>query len=221
MKAFIKEHNQRRLPEDFDYKHFTPKYNPWDERLCAAPDADFFKAIKKGQASIVTDQIEAFDKTGIQLKSGEHLDADIIITATGLNVQLMGNMSLQVDGKAFSYNDKMMYRGTLIEQLPNMGMVFGYTNSSWTLKADLISEYICRLINYMDKKGLRQVRPVNNDSKVTQQPFLDLQSGYIQRIKDEIPQQGSKLPWKLYQNYSLDLAMFKSARFSDKALQFK
>ena len=221
MKAFIKEHNQRRLPDDFDYSHFTPKYDPWDERLCAAPDADFFKAIKNGQASIVTDHIEAFDKTGIQLKSGEHLDADIIITATGLNVQLMGNMSLQVDGKAFTYSDKMIYRGTLVEQLPNMGMVFGYTNSSWTLKADLISEYICRLINHMDKKGLRKVMPVNNDASVTQQPFLDLQSGYVQRAKGDIPQQGSKLPWKIYQNYSLDLAMFKSARFKDKNLEFK
>lgn len=222
MKAFIEKHNSRILPKDFDYKHFTPKYDPWDERLCAAPDADFFKAIKAGKASVVTDTIEKFTKTGIQLNSGEHLDADIIVTATGLNIMLMGNISITIDGEAYKPEQKMVYRGLLAEGLPNMGAVVGYTNASWTLKADLVSEYFCRMINYMDKKGLKQVTPVNNDPSVTFEPFMDLKSGYVQRAQDKVFKQGSKLPWKLYQNYTLDYTMFKSAGFKrDKTLSFK
>lgn len=221
MKAFIRSHNEYRLPEGYDMKHFTPKYDPWDERLCAAPDADFFKAIKSGKASVVTDQIERFTKEGIQLASGEHLDADIIITATGLNLQLMGGVDVSVDGKAITMKEHMCYRGVLIENLPNLAMVFGYTNASWTLKADLVSEYVCKLINYMDKKGLSQVQAQNTDESVHQEPFMDLQSGYIQRAAGHVPQQGNKLPWKLYQNYALDFAMLKFGRVNDGALQFK
>ena len=222
MKAFLRTLNKRLLPAGYDMKHFTPKYNPWDERLCATPDADFFKSIKEKKASIVTDHIESFDKTGIQLKSGEHLDADIIITATGLNVQLMSNISLKVDNKKFKLNNKMFYHGILIEQLPNMGMVFGSSNASWTLQADLTTGYICRLLNHMDKKGLRKVVAVNKDSSITPQPFINLQSSYVKRAKDIITlQNGSRLPWKLYQNYSLNLVIFKTSTFKDKALEFK
>ena len=221
MKAFIRSHNEYRLPEGYDMKHFTPKYDPWDERLCASPDADFFKAIKSGKASVETDHIDHFTKTGIQLKSGKHLDADIIITATGLNIQLMGGVDVTVDGNAVEMNERMCYRGVLIENLPNLAMVFGYTNASWTLKADLVSEYVCKLINHMDKKGLTQVQPINNDKSVHHEPFMDLQSGYVQRAEGKVPQQGNKLPWKLYQNYALDFAMLKFGRVHDGALKFQ
>ncbi len=211
---------KKQLGSDFDMKHFTPHYNPWDERLCAVTNGDMFKAIRKGKASVETDHIERFVENGILLKSGKVLEADIIITATGLDIKLLGGIEVTVDGKPFKFNEKMCYKGVLLEDLPNAGMIFGYTNASWTLKADLISEYICRLINYMDRKGLRQVTPHNLDPGVHHAPFLDMRSGYIQRALDKSPKQGSKIPWKLYQNYLLDMAMLRFGKLNDRSLQF-
>lgn len=216
MKKLVK----KEVGDDFDMKHFSPTYNPWDERLCAVPDGDLFEVLKEGTASIVTDHIDHFTETGIQLKSGESLDADIIITATGLEVQLFGNMKLFVDGKEFNAHEKMVYRGVLLEDLPNAGMVFGYTNASWTLKADLITEWMCRLLNHMDATGKKIVVPKNFDSSVEHQPFVDMQSGYVQRALSKVPQQGSKLPWKLYQNYVLDLATLRFGKVNDENLKF-
>jgi len=211
---------KKEVGENFDMKHFTPNYNPWDERLCAVPDGDMFKVLKEGKASVVTDHIDHFTETGIKLKSGEELQADIIITATGLDVQLFGKMQLIVDGKPFVANEKMVYRGVLLEDLPNAGMVFGYTNASWTLKADLITEWMCRLLNHMDATGKQIVMPHNFDAAVEQRPFLDMQSGYVQRAMEKAPLQGSKLPWKLYQNYALDLATLRFGKVNDETLVF-
>ncbi|UXD88378.1 flavin-containing monooxygenase [Thalassolituus hydrocarboniclasticus] len=211
---------KKQLPADFDMKHFTPKYAPWDERLCAVPEGDMFKVIKQGKASVVTDHIERFTEDGIQLKSGKKLEADIIITATGLKVQMLGHMQVTIDGEPLKPNTKMSYRGVMFEDLPNMGMVFGYTNASWTLKADLISSYVCRLLKHMDDKGVRQVTPRNHNANIKRLPFIDMQSGYISRVKDQIPQQGDERPWKLYQNYFLDMTLLKMASLDDPSLEY-
>ena len=211
---------KKQVGDDFDMKHFTPNYAPWDERLCAVPDGDMFKVLREGKASVVTDHIDHFTETGITLKSGDTLDADIIITATGLDVQLFGKMKLFVDGQPFVANEKMVYRGVLLEDLPNAGMVFGYTNASWTLKADLITEWMCRLLNHMDATGKKIVMPHNFDKSVEHRPFVDMQSGYVQRAMERAPQQGSKLPWKLYQNYALDLATLRFGKVNDETLVF-
>lgn len=220
MKRFVLSQIKRKLGPEYDMKHFTPKYNPWDERLCAVPNGDMFKAIRKGKAAVVTDHIERFDETGILLKSGQHLDADIIITATGLDLQMMGGMEVKVDGKPYKTADKMYYKGVMFEDLPNFGMTFGYTNASWTLKADLTSEYICRLIKLMDKKGVRQVTPRNHDAAVHQEDMISLASGYIQRAADKLPKQGNKAPWKLNQNYTLDLMMLRFGKMEDGVIEF-
>ncbi|KZY96723.1 FAD-containing monooxygenase EthA, partial [Oleibacter sp. HI0075] len=160
---FIFNFNKKILPKDFDMSHFTPKYNPWDERLCAVPGGDLYKAIHKGKADVVTDHIDKFVDNGILLKSGKTLEADIIITATGLKVVVLGKINVTMDGQPFDVTDKMSYRGVMFEGIPNAAMVFGYTNSSWTLKADLIADYFCRVVNYMDDKGYDEVIPVNHD----------------------------------------------------------
>ena len=211
---------KKEVGNDFDMKHFSPKYNPWDERLCAVPDGDMFDVLREGKASIVTDHIDHFTETGIKLESGDELQADLIITATGLDVQLFGKMKLFVDGQPFNAHEKMVYRGVLLEDLPNAGMVFGYTNASWTLKADLITEWMCRLLNHMDDTDKKIVMPHNFDNSVEQRPFVDMQSGYVQRAMEHAPQQGSKLPWKLYQNYALDLATLRFGKVNDDTLTF-
>ena len=222
MKAFIKKQLRKELGPDFDIdRHFTPPYNPWDQRMCLVPDGDLFVAMREKRASIVTDQIETFTPTGIKLKSGEHLDADIIITATGLNMLAFGGMSLTVDGEVQAINQAVTYKGTMLTGIPNLSFVFGYTNASWTLKADLICEYVCRLLNYMNKHGFKQVTPHLNDSSVEDLPLLDLSSGYVLRAMDRFPRQGSKLPWRLYQNYFFDMLMIRFGSIKDKALEFK
>lgn len=212
---------QKQLPAGYDMSHFSPDYAPWDERLCAVPDGDLFKSIREQKACVVTDQIEAIEAAGIRLKSGQFIEADLIVTATGLKVQLFGGMQLSIDGQAYDCSDKMIYRGLMLEGLPNAGMVFGYTNASWTLKSDLISKWLCRLLDYMGQHKIAKVSPQNFDQSVDQRPFVDMSSGYIQRALAEVPKQGSKLPWKLYQNYLLDLISLKFSRINDKNLQFK
>lgn len=219
-RRFLLQMVRRQLGKNADMSHFTPKYNPWDERVCAVPDGDLFKVIRQGKASVVTDHIDTFTQTGIRLKSGQELQADMIVTATGLNLQLLGGMKVQVDGKPFDMTETLNYRGVMFKDLPNLAMIFGYTNASWTLKADLSSEYICRLLKHMDKHGLRQCTPRNYDSSLAIEPFLGLASGYIQRAKNVLPKQGSKAPWKLYQNYALDLASLRFSKLEDGAMEF-
>lgn len=208
------------LPKDFDMKHFSPNYDPWDQRLCAVPMGDLFNSIKEEKASIVTDHIERFVEDGILLTSGKTLKADIIVTATGLKIQMLGNMKVTIDGEPIIPNQSMSYRGVMFENIPNMAMVFGYTNSSWTLKADLISDYVCRLLKHMDDIGARKVVPVNNKENIERLPFINMSSGYIQRVKDQIPQQGDAKPWKLYQNYFLDMTSLKLANLDDPSLEY-
>lgn len=211
---------RKQVGPDFDMKHFTPKYNPWEERLCAVPNGDLFKQIRKGRVSVVTDHIDTFTEKGIKLKSGQELEADIIVTATGLDLQLMGGIEVNVDGKRFDLSQKMNYKGIMFQDLPNLAMVFGYTNASWTLKADLAAEYVCRVLKQMDKLGVRQSTPRNYDSSVTTVPFLDIAAGYVQRALDKFPKQGNKAPWKLYQNYMLDLTTLRFGAVKDEAMEF-
>ena len=207
------------LGDEFDMKHFTPNYAPWDERLCAVPDGDLFEVLKNGKAQVRTDTIKHLSEEGVVLNSGDTLQADIIVSATGLDLQLMGGMEIQVDGIPFNVSEAKVYRGVLIENLPNMGMIFGYTNASWTLKSDLTSEYVCRIINHMDKTHTQQCTPVDNEG-VENIPFIEMNSGYIKRALDKVPKQGQKSPWRLYQNYIRDMAMLRFAKVDDGILKF-
>ncbi len=211
---------RRTLGPDFDMRHFSPSYKPWDQRVCAVPDGDLFKVLKAGKASVVTEHIDCFTAGGIRLKSGQELPADIIITATGLELQLFGGMQVQVDGQPFAAAQSMGYRGIMLRDLPNLAVVLGYTNASWTLKADLSSEYFCRLIRHMDQTGMRQCTPRASQDQVKPAPFLDLASGYIQRAEAMLPKQGDRAPWKLYQNYLRDLVLLRYGKLEDDYLQF-
>ena len=209
------------LGPDYDIDtHFTPRYKPWDQRLCLVPDADFFRAIRRGKVSIVTDHIETFTETGLRLKSGAELPADLIVTATGLALVPFGKAKLSVDGRAVDPAKTFIYKGMMYSDVPNLASVFGYTNASWTLKADLVCEYVCRLLDHMDRKGYRQATPRQNDPSVTEEPWVDFSSGYIQRALAKQPKQGSKRPWKLYQNYALDLLSLRFGSLRDKAMVF-
>lgn len=205
-----------------DSQHFTPHYKPWDQRICAVPDGDLFKAIKQKKATVVTDHIDHFTATGIQLKSGKHLDADIIITATGLKLQIGGGSDFYVDEKPINFNDHLTYKGVLIEGVPNAGVVFGYTNSSWTLKSDIAAEYVCRLINYMDKKGFDVVTAHDDDANLANSTvFGDMTSGYVARAATVLPKQGKTLPWKVTHNYAIDMPMLRYSKINDKHLHFE
>ena len=209
------------LGPDYDVaKHFTPRYNPWDQRLCLAPDGDFFASIRSGRASVATDEIERFTKTGIQLKSGAHLDADLIVTATGLNLQVLGGLQLSVDGVPVDLAKSLNYKGLMFSGVPNLASSFGYTNASWTLKCDLTCEYVCRLLNHMKKRGLKQCTPRNTDASITEQPWVDFSSSYFARTMHLFPKQGSKAPWKLYQNYPRDIMLLRYGKLDDGALKF-
>ncbi len=222
VKRLLKKQVRQELGPEFDVdRHFTPPYNPWDQRLCLVPDGDLFIALREKRASIVTDHIDTFTPTGIRLKSGEQLDADIIVTATGLNMLSLGGIALTVDGKAIDIHQTITYKGTMLTGVPNLAFVIGYTNASWTLKADLICAYVCRLLNYLDKQGYQQVTAHLNDPEVEGLPLLDFTSGYVMRGLDQFPQQGSKLPWRLYQNYFFDMLTIRFGAIKDDALQFR
>jgi len=201
-------------------KHFTPRYNPWDQRLCLVPDGDLFASIKQGRAAVVTDRIESFTPGGIKLESGAELPADLVITATGLNLQLFGGMTVSVDGRSVDFARTLNYKGMMYSDVPNLAASFGYTNASWTLKCDLTCEYVCRLLNYMQARGYRQCVPRNSDPTVTTQPWIDFSSGYVQRASAIMPKQGSRKPWRLYQNYLLDLFSLKFAAVNDGVMEF-
>src|SRR5688572_10439119 len=221
VKANILKMVREQLGPDYDVdKHFTPTYNPWDQRLCLVPDADMFQQIKAGRASVVTDHIETFTPTGIRLKSGQELEADVVVSATGLVLEVWNGMEIVVDGKRVDASTTLSYKGMMYEGVPNMASAFGYTNASWTLKCDLTCEYVCRVLNHMKKTGQRQATPVNTDPTVTFEPWLDFSSGYVQRAMAKFPKQGNKVPWKLNQNYAMDLMSLRYAKLEDGVLQF-
>ena len=202
-------------------RHFSPSYKPWDQRLCVVPNGDLFKALRSGKASIATDQIETFTSDGIQLKSGEKIEADIIVTATGLDVQLFGGIEVQVDGAPVPVKDRLTYKGVLVEGVPNAAMVFGYTNASWTLKADLASEYVCRLLKHMDQHGYRVVVARDHEGCLTEDTvFGGLSSGYVRRAADSLPRQGSRSPWQVTQDYLRDIPVMRRGSIEDGVLEF-
>ena len=200
--------------------HFTPRYNPWEQRLCLVPDGDFFQAINKGRASVVTDQIESFTETGVKLKSGATLAADIIVSATGLKLAMLGNTELNVDGQRVQPFRTVNYKGLMYSGLPNMANTFGYTNASWTLKADLTAQYVCRLLNHMRKSGARQCMAPAAGADMVLLPWVDFSSGYFQRAADLLPKQGTTKPWKLNQNYLSDLVAMRFGAVDDGVLRF-
>lgn len=200
--------------------HFTPRYNPWEQRLCLVPDGDFFKAINKGRASVVTDHIESFTEAGVKLQSGATLDADIIVSATGLKLAMLGNTALYVDGQRVEPSRTVNYKGLMYSGVPNMANTFGYTNASWTLKADLTAQYVCRLLNHMRKTGMRQCRAPAAGPDTPLLPWVDFSSGYFQRAADQLPKQGATKPWKLNQNYLSDLVAMRFGTVDDGVLRF-
>jgi cation diffusion facilitator CzcD-associated flavoprotein CzcO len=215
---------QLELGADYDIaKHFTPAYNPWDQRLCLVPNGDFFKSMREGKASVVTDHITSFTETGIQLASGEHLDADIIITATGLELVTLGEMDFYVDGNQVDFAKTWTYKGFAYSDIPNMASTFGYINASWTLRSDLTAEYVCRLLNHMRKKGVAQCTPRlrEQDRNMKERPWIDgFSSGYMQRMMHRMPRQGDHEPWINPQNYRRDKKMFKHSPIDDGVMQF-
>ncbi|HJK89761.1 MAG TPA: NAD(P)/FAD-dependent oxidoreductase [Polyangiaceae bacterium LLY-WYZ-15_(1-7)] len=200
--------------------HFNPPYAPWDQRLCLVPDGDLFEAIRAGRADVVTDHIERFTEKGLRLASGRELEADLIVTATGLQVQFLGGLELEVDGEPVVPSELMNYKGAMFSDVPNLAIALGYTNASWTLKADLACMYVARLLSYMHEHGHRIVTPRVTDPSVEVEPLIDLTSGYFQRVAHLLPKQGSKTPWKLYQNYLLDLLGMRFGKLVDDALEF-
>jgi cation diffusion facilitator CzcD-associated flavoprotein CzcO len=221
VKRLLRRGVERHLPASFDVEtHFKPRYNPWDQRLCLIPDADLFEAVNRGDVSIVTDEIDTFTEGGIRLRSGQELDADLIVTATGLNLLPIGGLDLTIDGQAVDLPSAMVYKGCMLSGVPNLAMSFGYTNASWTLKADLICQYVCRLVDHMAAHGYTHCAPYNRDPAVTETPFVDFTPGYFLRSMQSLPKQGSKLPWRLHQNYIRDLRLIKRTPVEDGVLEF-
>jgi monooxygenase len=220
MKALIRRGARSLLPDGYDVdRHFAPRYDPWDQRLCIAPDADLFHALSDGSAAIVTDTIETFTERGITLTSGAELEADIIVTATGLRMQALGATTLSVDGEAVHLPETTAYKGMMLSGVPNFALTIGYTNASWTLKADLTAGYVCRLLNHMAARGYRECRP-GEASGITRQPLLDLSSGYVLRSVADLPSQGSERPWRMRQNYALDMIDLRLGDLEDGVMRF-
>lgn len=220
MRRLLRKGVVKALPAGYDVDtHFNPRYNPWDQRLCAVPDGDLFKALSNGSAEIVTDTIETFTEQGIKLNSGKELEADIVISATGLNLLFLGGAKLTVDGAVPDVPHAMAYKGMMLSDIPNMAFTLGYTNSSWTLKADLVAEYVCRLLNHMDAHGYTECVPVA-DPSVEEVPLLDFPAGYVLRHLHELPKQGSEAPWNLRMNYPLDLRALRHGPVEDSAMRF-
>ena len=221
MKALVRAGLRQELGEDYDIRtHFKPPYQPWDQRLCLVPDADLFKVLREGSASMVTDHIDAFTEKGIRLKSGRELEADLVVTATGLNLVVLGGLHATVDGRPVEAPKTLSYKGMMVSDVPNFAYAVGYTNASWTLKCDLVAGYVCRLINYMDRHGYRQCTPRRNDPSIVEEPLIDFNAGYVLRAIDQFPKQGSKTPWKLHQNYARDLLGLKFGAIEDGAMEF-
>ncbi|MCW2740738.1 MAG: Flavin-containing monooxygenase [Blastococcus sp.] len=220
-RRLIRRLTARQLPEGFDIDtHFNPPYDPWDQRLCLVPDGDLFRTLRAGQASIATGRIARFTEKGVELESGEHLDADVIITATGLNLMPMGGMSLRIDGEPVDVSTTVSYKGMMLSGVPNFTLVIGYTNASWTLKADLVNRYVCRLLKHLDAEGYVSATPVA-PPEGGDQPFLDLASGYVQRSLANLPKQGARKPWRLNQNYLLDVGLLRRGPLDDEGMTFQ
>ena len=209
------------LGPDYDVaSHFTPPYDPWDQRLCLSPDGDLFRALKRGGAEVVTDHIERFTADGVALKSGRDLKADIVVAATGLRLQLLGGLAVEVDGTPADLSEHLAYKGAMYSDIPNIASAFGYTNASWTLKCDLTCDYVCRLLNHMKRRDYAYVVPRQRDPDMPTEPILSFSSGYVQRSIRNFPKQGARAPWRLRQNYALDLLDLRHSRLDDGVLEF-
>jgi len=221
MKKLMIKGIKKELGEDYDVEtHFTPRYNPWDQRVCLVPNSDLFEAIKNGKASVETDHVERFTPKGILLKSGKELEADMIITATGLDLKLMAGMDYFVDGEKVDFSKTVSYRSMMFSDVPNLSLAFGYTNASWTLKCDLTNKYVCRVLNFMDENGYKICTPKIKDPDMKLEPWLDFTSGYIQRKIHLLPKSGTQTPWKLKQNYLFDRIMLSKGKVDDGILEF-
>jgi cation diffusion facilitator CzcD-associated flavoprotein CzcO len=222
LKRYLLGQVREELGPDYDVDtHFTPHYDPWDQRLCAVPEGDLFGAIREGRAEVVTDQIERFCESGIVLQSGRQLAADIIVLATGLNMKFLGDIALQVDDKHITPSELFVYRGMMLSNIPNLAQVFGYANASWTLKADLTSDYVCRLLNHMRKTGASMVVPRLEQCAASEESTLGLRAGYIMRAMGRFPKQGKDLPWRVYQNYIVDFIKLRLRPLRDDVLEFR
>ncbi|MEA2483208.1 MAG: monooxygenase [Thermoleophilaceae bacterium] len=221
IKGLIRAGVKRRLPETIDVDtHFRPRYNPWDQRVCLVPDDDLFRVLSDGSASIVTDKIATFTETGIELVSGDEIEADVVVTATGLNLLALGGIDLTVDGRPVLLRDTVGYKGMMLSGVPNLALALGYTNASWTLKCDLCSYYVCRLLNHMEANGYDRCMPLEPDPSLPREPFIDFNSGYVVRSIDNFPKQGPHAPWRLYQNYPRDVLLLKRGEIDDEGIEF-
>lgn len=220
VKEYLLNMVREELGEEEVKKHFTPTYKPWDQRVCLVPDGDLYQSLKSGKASVVTDHIERFTDKGIKLKSGDELEADIIVTATGLKLLAWNGLDVSVDGEIKHASDTVAYKGFMYSGIPNLASSFGYTNASWTLKCDLTCEWVCRLLNHMDANGYDQATPRFVEGEMEIEPWLGLTSGYVQRAMEQFPKQGAKMPWKLHQNYARDMVMLRFGKMEDEAMDF-
>jgi len=221
MKKLILAGVKKELGEDYDLRHFSPSYNPWDQRFCLVPDSDLFESINEGKSVVVTDHIETFTSSGIQTQSGEHINADIIVSATGLKIKYLGGINFIVDGKILAPSELVAYKSMMFSGLPNLALAFGYTNASWTLKCDLTNKYFARLIKHMDEKGYVKCVPVvDNIEEMELVPLLDFTAGYVLRAIDDLPKAGAKDPWRLKQNYLVDRMVLNRSKIEDGVMQF-
>lgn len=221
MRRMLRDGAVKTLPPDYDVdKHFKPRYQPWDQRLCLIPNNDLYKSIRDGRASVLTDQIESFTERGILLQSGQELEADIIVTATGLQMLAIGGLNICVDGRPVQPGEAFVYKGAMLSNVPNFAFCIGYTNASWTLRADLASTFVCRLLNYMERRGYRTCVPACDSPAMESRPLLNLTSGYVIRAAANLPKQSARQPWVIKQNYILDMLMMKLSRMEDGILRF-
>ncbi len=221
VKKVLRRRLERQLPAGYDIDtHFTPSYDPWDQRLCVVSNGDMFAAIAEGTAEVVTDHVDRFTPTGIRLRSGAELDADVVVAATGLDLLFMGGMDVIVDGDKVDPADRVTYKGMMLEGVPNAALAVGYTNASWTLRSDLISDYVCRLLEHMRRSGMRQCTPTPGDDLTERAPLLGLSSGYITRTVDRFPKQGTRAPWKVAQNYFYDYRQMRRSDVVDAEMVF-
>jgi monooxygenase len=221
VRKLLSDMAQKELGPDYPVNvHFNPKYNPWDQRMCLIPDGDLFNEIRAGHASVVTDTIDRFTEGGIRLSSGKELPADIIVTATGLDLVFMGGARISIDGATVDMSKRLTYKGMMYEGVPNLISIFGYTNASWTLKCDLTCEFTCRIIARMDQLGVKTATPRASTADIRQSPWLDFSSGYVQRTVDRFPKQGERKPWRLNQNYTADVMMLRYGALDDPELVF-
>jgi cation diffusion facilitator CzcD-associated flavoprotein CzcO len=221
MRRALIEDVQKALGPSFDVaKHFTPNYNVWDQRVCLIADGDFYAGLRDGKVSIVTDRVARFTQTGLLLESGQEIDADLIVTATGLELQMMGGAEIEVDGRRVDFSKLLMYKGCMYTGVPNLAGLSGHTNASWTLKVELTCGWLCRLLARMDAVGAARCTPHRNDPSVREEPLLEFSSGYVQRALSSLPKQGSKAPFRLYQSYLLDLLLLRLGKIEDANLEF-